>query len=76
MIIEAPRKPAQEATDIASTFFKLRSEEKERSVKAQVSSGCAICSAYEALARRGWLKNHKTESDYKNHLLARHGLEV
>jgi hypothetical protein len=76
LIIETPRKPGDDARDIAATFFKLRDETKERAIKNQVASGCAICSAYEALGRRGWLKNPKSEADYKNHLLARHGLEV
>lgn len=74
MTIEVPGAPREDARQITETFFKLRAEAKKKASKDQVASGCAICSAYEALGRRGWLKK-KAESDYKNHLFARHGLE-
>lgn len=74
MIIEKPTNPGNEAKDITTTFFKLRAEVAEETAKHKVQTGCPICSVYEALAKRGWMKP-RSEADYKNHLFARHGLE-
>ncbi len=73
MIVEVPKKDNGSPKEIVGTFLKLRTDAENAEHK--VTSGCAICSVYEALGKRGWLKN-KTEIDYKNHLLARHGLEA
>ncbi len=74
LIIEAPKK-SENAKEIVGTFLKLRSEATKQVAGHKVETGCAICSVYEALGKRGWLKD-KSETDYKNHLLARHGLEA
>jgi hypothetical protein len=74
LIIDAPKK-AENAKGLAGTFLKLRPEAQAKPAQREVTSGCAICSVYTVLARRGWLKS-KGEIDYKNHLMARHGLET
>lgn len=74
MIIEAPKK-TEDAKEIVDTFLELRSEATKQQREHEVRTACAICSVYEALAKRGWLRS-KSENDYKNHLLARHGLEA
>jgi hypothetical protein len=73
-MIELPKK-SENANDVVGTFLKLHSAATKQIAEHKVETGCAICSVYEALAKRGWLKN-KSETDYKNHLLARHGLEA
>lgn len=68
--------PGDQAREVAASLFKSRLPSAEKKpLKDQVSTGCPICSIYEALAKRGWMRE-RTESDYRNHLTARHGLEV
>lgn len=74
MISEIPPKPGNNASDITATFYNLRAEASEQAAKHRVASGCAVCSVYETLSKRGWLKR-RGEADYRNHLMARHGLE-
>ena len=75
MIVEESSNKTENAKGIAGTFLKLRSDAQDETAQHQVTSGCPICSVYGALAKKGWLKT-RGEQDYKNHLMARHGLET
>jgi hypothetical protein len=66
---------AENVKERTGTILKLSSDSQDPISQHQVTSGCPICSVYGALAKKGWLKA-RGEMDYKNHLMARHGLEV
>ena len=75
MIVEESSNKTENVKGIAGSFLKLRSDAQDETAQHQVTSGCPICSVYCALAKKGWLKT-RGEQDYKNHLMARHGLEA
>lgn len=72
---EKEEKAGDDAIGLAATIFKVRTIPDSRPINNQASSGCPLCSVYEALAKHGWMKK-RTEEDYRDHLMARHGLEV
>jgi hypothetical protein len=66
----------ESAKERAGTLLKLNSDVRVDQISPQpAASGCPICSVYLALAKKGWLRE-RGELDYKNHLMARHGLEA
>jgi hypothetical protein len=66
----------ENSRDLTGTVLKFHSDVQiGQNSRQQAASGCPICSVYLALAKKGWLRE-RGELDYKNHLMARHGLEA